>query len=143
MGGRGSSSGRRSAAGRTVSAGGIDREIARIQRRAAGDAIQGLNRSDLNLSGNDNILLRQVRSARISSLSPTRVRFKGSNHDWHLEGRESISVSTTTTKYTISKPSEWSSKYILTERRGINNEVAVASSKNVDTLIKRVQKKLR
>ena len=137
MGGRGSSSGRRSAGA------GIDREIARIQRRATGDAIQGLNRSDLNLSGNDNVLLRQVRSSRISSMTPTSFRFKGSNHDWHFEGKQSISVSTTTTKYTISKPSERSSKYILTERRGINNEVAVASSKNVDTLIKRVQKKLR
>ena len=80
---------------------------------------------------------------RITSATPTSVRFEGSNHDWHFEGPESVSVSTVTTKYTISKPSEWSSKDVLTQRRGINNEVAVASSKNVDALIKQVQRKLK
>ena len=148
MGGRGASSGR-SGSSRKLSAtmkrlglpnDPITRKYAKIGRDAY---TAEANRSVLRENDIQGTAFNQVKTVRITSATPTSVRFEGSNHDWHGT-KNSIEVSTARTQYVISK-GEWSDRYTLVKRSGQlgRNEVAVASSKNIDTLIKKVQKNLK
>ena len=135
MGGRGAASGRKATPG-----GAIERKYAKLGHDAY---TAEANRSILRENDIQGTAFNQVKTVRITSATPTSVRFEGSNHDWH--GTEnSIEVSTASTQYVISKGA-WSDRYTLVKRSGQlgRNEMAVASSKNIDTLIKKVQKNLK
>ena len=130
MGGRGAASGRSGSAGREKTSSGRDVYTAEA------------NRSILRENDIQGTAFNQVKTVKITSATPTSVRFEGSNHDWHGT-KNSIEVSTASTQYVISKGA--GGDYTLLERSGYlgRNEVAVASSKNIDTLIKKVQKNLK
>lgn len=107
-------------------------------------SIRAGNQAKLSAAGNTNSFFNQVRGMRITAATANSARFDGYGNDWRDNGTGGISSSNMEKTYIITKNSS-TGEYSLTERsgRGGRNVVAIDSSKNLDSLIKKANKRLK
>ena len=99
------------------------------------------NKTKLSAAGNTHPLFQEVKKLRITGATAGSANFEGAPYDWRGDGDNRIWSSDFNQRFIIEK-SPSSGTFVLIHKRG-GNQAAIDSSRNIESLIKKANKKLK